>query len=350
MQALSRFAVGAFVFGLGVSVLAAPRTAAGATVQGNIVDIGRDAVADVLVQLRAGTHTLEARAITGADGAFHIEGVPAPGKYRILCSLGDRLQHGPEITVASPDEVVKVVVGLKLGFFEDVTVTDLREEQARRDVPATVTSLPRESIQRLNPTHPGQLMAQVPGVWVNVTSGEGHQTAIRQPLTTNAVYLYLEDGVPTRSTGFFNHNALYEVNVPMAEAVEVTKGPGSALYGSDAIGGVVNVLTRSSLDSPGLGVHVEGGEHGWRRLMLDAAPSGTRSGVRGQLNLTHSDGWRDATGYARQSGTLRWDQVLSETSSLKTVATASHVDQETAGSSALQEDDYLTVQIGRAHV
>jgi outer membrane receptor protein involved in Fe transport len=81
-------------------------------------------------------------------------------------------------------------------------------------------------------------MGGVAGVWVSVTGGEGHQTAIRQPLNTNPVYLFLEDGVPTRSTGFFNHNALYEVNLPGAEGIEVTKGPGSALYGSDAIGGV----------------------------------------------------------------------------------------------------------------
>lgn len=109
-------------------------------------------------------------------------------------------------------------------------------------------------------------MGLVPGVWVNITGGEGHQTAIRQPLTTNPGYLYLEDGVPTRSSGFFNHNALYEINVPAAEAIEVTRGPGSALFGSDAVGGVVNVITRSSLERSGVTATVEGGEAGFRRV------------------------------------------------------------------------------------
>ena len=54
---------------------------------------------------------------------------------------------------------------------------------------------------------------------MNVTGGEGHQTVIRQPLTRGPVYLFLEDGVPTRSTGFFNHNALYEINLPAAEGI-----------------------------------------------------------------------------------------------------------------------------------
>ena len=81
-------------------------------------------------------------------------------------------------------------------------------------------------------------------MYVDVTNGEGHMTAIRQPLSTQPLYLYLEDGIPTRSTGFFNHNAMYEVNVPQSGGIEVFKGPGTALYGSDAVGGVINVLTR----------------------------------------------------------------------------------------------------------
>jgi outer membrane receptor protein involved in Fe transport len=105
---------------------------------------------------------------------------------------------------------------------------------------------------------------------VNVTGGEGHQTAIRQPLTTSPVYLYLEDGIPTRSTGFFNHNGLYEVNLPMAGGIEINKGPGSALYGSDAIGGVVNVLTRKP---PPSGVEIAGSglwSGRWEWVVIDS--------------------------------------------------------------------------------
>lgn len=51
---------------------------------------------------------------------------------------------------------------------------------------------------------------------VSDLSGEGHSMAIRQPITTKPMYLYLEDGIPTRATGFFNHNALYEVNIPQS--------------------------------------------------------------------------------------------------------------------------------------
>ena len=127
----------------------------------------------------------------------------------------------------------------------EVTVTGTREGQLVAETPATVGLIKESALREAKPTHPADVMGQVAGVWVNVTGGEGHQTAIRQPLTTSPVYLFLEDGIPTRSTGFFNHNALYEVNLPQAGGIEVSKGPGSALYGSDAIGGVVNVLTRT---------------------------------------------------------------------------------------------------------
>jgi outer membrane receptor protein involved in Fe transport len=243
-------------------------------------------------------------------------------------------------TAAADAAPVRVTV--ELAFSEQVTVTDARGPQLVRETPASLGTISRETITDIAPTHPGQLLGQVAGVWVNTTGGEGHQTAIRQPLTTNPVYLYLEDGVPTRSTGFFNHNALYEVNVPAAAGVEVTKGPGSVLYGSDAIGGVVNVLTRSALDSPAWNLDVEGGQHGWGRLLAGGNLRRGRQGVRVDLNLTRTDGWRDATGYNRQSGTVRWDRAGGNGSTMKALVTFSRVDQQTAGSSALQEDDYLS--------
>lgn len=222
----------------------------------------------------------------------------------------------------------------------EVTVTATREGQLKSETPATVDLIKGETLREVRPTHPSEIMGLVPGVWVNVTGGEGHQTAIRQPLTTNPVYLYLEDGVPTRSTGFFNHNALYEVNLPMAGGIEVSKGPGSALYGSDAIGGVVNVLTRK----PPVGAEIEGsleaGSYGWARALITGGGAFGNHAYRGVLNLTRTDGWREATGYERQSATLRWDNAVGGDGVLKTVATFSNIDQQTAGSSTLSLNDY----------
>lgn len=224
---------------------------------------------------------------------------------------------------------------------DEVTVTGTREEQPVAETAASVDVINSNAIDELKAGHPSELMGKVPGVHVNVTGGEGHMTAIRQPITTSPVYLYLEDGVPTRSTGFFNHNALYEINLPQAGGIEVNKGPGSALYGSDAIGGVINVQTRPAPLEPETDVTLEAGQNGYQRVLVSTGKSVGDDGYRADLNVTTSDGWRDATDYDRQSATFRWDRFLESGAALKTVVTASNIDQQTAGTSRLSEADYL---------
>ena len=222
----------------------------------------------------------------------------------------------------------------------EYTVTGTREQVLRSETPAAVGAVDSRTIEETRPAHPTEVMGRIPGVHVNVTNGEGHMTAIRQPMSTGAVYLYLENGIPTRSTGFFNHNALYEVNIPQASGIEVTRGPGTALYGSDALGGVINVFTPAPPAEGEGQVNAEVGEHGWWRLMASAGNSWDQSGVRGDINLTHTDGWREGTEYDRQSSTLRWDRFLDDGARLRTVLSVSDIDQQTAGTSRLSEDDY----------
>lgn len=225
---------------------------------------------------------------------------------------------------------------------EGVTVTGTREQAPLRSTAAAVGVISAAAIQTAGPMHPQQILGQVPGVAINVTNGEGHTTAIRQPFSTAPMYLYLEDGIPTRATGFFNHNALYEVNLPQAGSIEVVKGPGSALYGSDAIGGTVNVLTRAPAAQPALEVGAEAGSFGWRRLLLDGTgATGFDGAGRAALNLTHTDGWRDQTAYDRQSLNLRQDQALGEGGLLKTIVGATRIDQQTGANSPLTWDDYV---------
>lgn len=223
---------------------------------------------------------------------------------------------------------------------QELTVTGSREGRAVAETPATVGIVKGAELREVRATHPSQVMGRVPGVWVNVTGGEGHQTAIRQPLTTSPVYLFLEDGIPVRSTGFFNHNALYEVNMPQAGGVEVNKGPGSALYGSDAIGGIVNVLTRTPPGQAEIAASGEIGAWGWKRLLATGGNAVGEGAYRIDANLTRTDGWRENTGYDRKSGTLRYDRGVGDAGLVKLVATFSDIDQNTAGSSAISQVDY----------
>ena len=223
---------------------------------------------------------------------------------------------------------------------EPVTVTATREAQKISETPNTVSIINEEDVETMRPAHPSEIMRKVPGVYVNVTNGEGHQTAIRQPLTTRPVFLFLEDGIPTRSTGFFNHNALFEINLPQSAGIEVVKGPASALYGSDAIGGLINVLSRPSPGAPEFEANVELGEFGWKRVLLTGGTGNENWGIRPSVNYTKTDGWRDDTDYTRRSFSLRHDLAVGDDTIIKTLLSTADIDQQSAGSTRLNEFDY----------
>jgi len=214
---------------------------------------------------------------------------------------------------------------------EEVTVTGTREARRLAETPQSVDKVSEETLRAQRPSHPSQVMNQAPGVWVSNLSGEGHSTAIRQPLTTNALYLYLEDGIPSRSTGFFNHNSLYEINVPQSGGIEISKGPATALYGSDSIGGTVNVLTRKPPQQSEAEASLEAGSFGWKRLLASGGSARADDAWRASLNLTHNDGWQEAADYDRQSGNFRWDHSAADML-MKTVLAFTQVDQRHVGS------------------
>src|SRR5690606_9686263 len=280
------------------------------------------------------------RALTGPSGGFVLAGL-TPGRYRVIVEALGYASTSREVTLAA-GELTELRIELEEAAMSlpEVVVITSREARDLSEVAASVGVVDGARLRASNPGHPSEIMSQIPGVYVNVTGGEGHMTAIRQPLSTDPLYLYLEDGVPTRSTGFFNHNALYEVNLPQADRIEVMKGPANALYGSDAIGGVINVGTRAPTDEATGELTVEGGAFGYRRYLgtLSGTPGG--HGLRLDGNYTRTDGWRDGTAYDRISGTLRWDRMLRPGATLRTIVTYSGIDQATAGSSALSREDF----------
>ncbi len=276
-------------------------------------------------------------AITAVDGSFELI-TASTGDVLVARFVGyETWRKEISISAAVSVDIALVPADLQLG---DVVVSATRERQFESEIAASIGSISGERIREQNPSHPADILGQVSGVWVNNTAGEGHMTAIRQPLSTDPLYLYLENGVATRSTGFFNHNALYEINIPQSDGIEVMKGPGTALYGSDAIGGVINVTSGSAPASPMVDVTAEGGSYGYKRALVSTGTTVGLNGVRLDVNVTDSEGWRDNTEYARQSATLRWDRRSRSNWMLRTVASWSNIDQEPAGSATLPEAEF----------
>jgi iron complex outermembrane receptor protein len=314
------------VFALGVLALVTSASAsatAQVAIQGTVT-AARDGgpLADVSVFV-AGTRR---GTITDAQGRYRIAGVPA-GPFRVVAM---RVGYSPDTinvaATAAPTADFKLEEAAAI--VSPVVISATRELQRRNEGSVTVDAVSGEDIRNTRASHPADIMNRVPGVHVSQLSGEGHSMAMRLSINTSPMYLYLEDGIPTRATGFFNHNALYEVNIPQAGGIEVIKGPGTALHGSDAIGGIVNVLTRPAPLTRTVDIGLEGGGFGYRRMLATAGNTWGNHGVRADLNVTHSDNWKQDAPFDRVSGTIRWDAALGNAWSSKTILTGSRIDQQ----------------------
>ncbi len=279
------------------------------------------------------------RTQSDAQGRWVLRGLPAGSVTLAIQRLGYAPRSLDVSARSAADTRVDVSLDAIVHVIAPVVVSGTREAQNQRENSATIGALDGTEIRESRAAHPAAIAQRIPGVHMSQLSGEGHSTAIRQPITTKPLYLYLEDGIPTRSTGFFNHNALYEVNLPQAGGMEVLKGPGTALHGSDAIGGVINVLTRPAPATPSLDLTMEIGAFGYRRLLGTGGFSHGSQGVRADLNLTRADGFKQDAPYDRLSATVRHDAILGSVS-FKTVLTATSVDQRDVA--ALPASDFNT--------
>ena len=306
------------------------------TVEGTVSAEQGGALAGAIVAIGNPAQTT----VTDSLGHYRLVEVP-PGDRRITVrALGYRPVS--RLVSVAAFEAARLDVALEESAvaLPDVVISTSRDAQLASRTPLSVDVIGAEEIREARSHHPADIVNRAAGVYVSNFGGEGHATAIRQPITTKAVYAYLEDGVPTRSTGFFNHNGLYEINLPQAGRIEVIKGPGSAVYGSDAVGGVVNSFTRDPSATPEAELFIEGGSATYLRALATASTTMGRHGFRADVNATTSNGWRDHAPYDRQSGTLRWDMGLGGGTRLKTIATFSHIDQPGDGGGDINAEDF----------
>ena len=224
---------------------------------------------------------------------------------------------------------------------EEVVVSGSREATPLSATPAAIGKVDDAALKNTKATNITQAVNQIPGVHMVDLGNEQHSMSIRQPITTNAVYQYLEDGVPIRPVGIFNHNALNEVNLTGAGEVEVMRGPTSSLYGSNAVGGAVNFLTKAPSLTPEADLSYQQSSEGYRRIDTGLSGSADDFGLRlAHYSARLRDSWRQYNGMDKDAVTLRGDYALAPQSLLKVVYTYSYLYAETPGS--LNESDYQT--------
>ena len=149
----------------------------------------------------------------------------------------------------------------------DVVVTATRTAQAISKAGSSITVLHEEDIAKASPGTMSDLLRQVPGVSTTQAGGAGATQTVRLRGMDARHTLVLIDGVrvndPSTPSGEFDFSNLILTDI---ERIEVLRGPQSALYGSDAMGGVINILTRKGQGAPKFRLQAEGGSFGTKSV------------------------------------------------------------------------------------
>lgn len=188
--------------------------------------------------------------------------------------------------------------------YDTVIVYDERAPKAA-DLPLSISSLVQERLTETAAVHPAESLNSISGVNIHRGSGQEHLSAIRSPVLTGGAgagsFLYLEDGVPLRAAGFANVNGLFEGFSETAQTLEVVKGPGPVLYGSNAVHGLINIVN-PSVAAPNRFLLL-GSDDGLTSARISAG-SGP---VRFTASVTQDNGFRADAGFEQQKLGLRYE-------------------------------------------
>ncbi|WP_338798957.1 TonB-dependent receptor [Acidovorax sp. DW039] len=210
-------------------------------------------------------------------------------------------------------ETVQLAQNLRSPSMSEMVVAATRTEQPLSDLVADVSIVDRDSIERSGATGLGDLLARLPGVEMSRNGGPGTTTSLfLRGAETRFTAVYI-DGVrmDSQSTG----GAAWEtIPLGLIDRIEVLRGPAGAVYGSDAMGGVIQIFTKRG--EKGVAPFVSVGVGNRATTKLEAGVSGASGTVDYSLGLMRdeSDGFNarpvagqnpDKDGYRNTAGNAR---------------------------------------------
>ena len=247
----------------------------------------------------------ERTVLTNPDGRYLIEGLPT-GTYAISFALVGYAPAIRQVTLTEGDMTLDVALRPTLIELQElqVTATPLATTSLTSPQPTSVMS--SEDVQSNRAASLGETISVLPGVR-NLSTGSGVGKPVIRGLSSNRV-LVLTDGQRMESQQWGDEHGP-QVEAAEAERIEVIRGPASVLYGSDALGGVVNVITRELPDAltrdPFVSATLTAGyasnnEQPDGTIMVEGALKGF--GARGSFTGRTSDDLRTPAGRLFNSG------------------------------------------------
>lgn len=241
---------------------------------------------------------------------------------------------------------------------EQIVVTPSRIEQPLKNVVGDVTVIGRDALQKAGQSSVAEILQRQPGVEITTNGGPQAVTSIYLRGTNPQQTRVMIDGMRINSStsGSVNWQAL---DPALIERIEIVRGAGSSLYGSDAIGGVINIITRkgqreralSAWGNVGLGSYdtfkssagFSGATQGWDYSL--ATGYGTSDGFNATNPQAGSFTYnRDKNGYTQHgfSGTLGYEWAQGQ--HLGLTALNSYMDGQFDGGPGIKAPSTLTRQ------
>ncbi len=182
-------------------------------------------------------------------------------------------------------------------FSGEVTVTATGVETDVDEAPSAVTVITRDEIDDAQADGVADMLRRVPGLAVVGSGDAGKQTSVFTRGTGSNQTLVMLDGVRLNSA-FFGGFDWSRLSTSGLRQVEVVRGPYSALWGADAVGGVINLLPQRASGGFNGRFFGEGGSNSWRRLEADLGWGGKSFDIYASGYDRQSDGELDYSDFS----------------------------------------------------
>ena len=250
------------------------------TVTGRVVDNAGQPVPQAIVEI-----TQLGKSVTaGADGAFRV--ALAPGRYTLAVRRHGFAPAVREISVGAGQAALEIVLTPSAFNLEPVTVTATRQPLASASSPLPASALAGDELRQAQSVSLAHVVEALPGVRAITTGSQIGKPVIRG--FSGPRVLVLENGSRLEDYSWSDEDGP-SVETAFVRRVELIRGPASVLYGSDAVGGVINVIPAALPDAAGgPGFLRTGFTLSAASNNIELAPGAQVEGARGNM------GWRVA--------------------------------------------------------
>src|SRR5947209_8578911 len=193
--------------------------------------------------------------------------------------------------------------------FDQVVITASRAPQPQAETPASVSVIDKKRIKRLGEPLVSAYLRLTPSASVSTSGPAGSLTEVRiRGAEANHTLLFV-DGIKINDPASGDTPRFELLNADLASRIEVVRGPQSALWGSEAIGGVIAI--NGVADAPGYSAAAEGGSFGFARATASGALTSDKTALSGAVGWQRAtgidsfNGQGDKDGYRNLSGRMR---------------------------------------------